>query len=102
MKAKKMLWFLSIVLDVPEGGRPFPDMTVHENLEMGAYISETWRSKEEILQKVYQLFPKLKERAGQLERTLRGYVLENGRIVLEEESKKLLENDHVKKAYLGL
>ncbi len=32
----------------------------------------------------------------------RGYVLENGRIVLEGESKWLLQNDHVKKAYLGL
>ncbi len=32
----------------------------------------------------------------------RAYVLENGRIVLEGESKALLENDHVKKAYLGL
>ena len=32
----------------------------------------------------------------------RAYVLENGRIVLEGESKGILQNDHVKKAYLGL
>ena len=32
----------------------------------------------------------------------RAYVLENGRIVLEGESRGLLQNDHVKKAYLGL
>ena len=32
----------------------------------------------------------------------RAYVLENGRMVLEGESKGLLQNDHVKKAYLGL
>jgi branched-chain amino acid transport system ATP-binding protein len=32
----------------------------------------------------------------------RGYVLENGRIVLEGVSKDLLTNDHVRKAYLGL
>jgi len=154
---------------VQEGGKPFPDMTVHENLEMGAYISETWKKKKETLDQVYQIFPRLRERSGQLARTLSGgerqmlamgrslmsrsrlcmfdepsyglapllvkelfdfirrlreqgitillveqnvrnaleiadraYVLENGRIVLEAESKKLLENDHIKKAYLGL
>jgi len=154
---------------VPEGGKPFPDMTVHENLEMGAYVSEAWKSKKEMLDRVYRTFPRLKARAGQLARTLsggerqmlamgrslmsrsrlcmfdepsyglapllvrelfdiikrlceqgitillveqnirhalevadRGYVLENGRIVLEGESKWLLQNDHVKKAYLGL
>ena len=37
-----------------------------------------------------------------LEMADRAYVLENGRIVLEGESNKLLENDHIKKAYLGL
>jgi branched-chain amino acid transport system ATP-binding protein len=154
---------------VQEGGKPFPDMTVHENLEMGAYISETWKKKKETLDQVYQIFPRLRERSRQLARTLSGgerqmlamgrslmsrsrlcmfdepsyglapllvkelfdfirrlreqgitillveqnvrnaleiadraYVLENGRIVLEAESKKLLENDHIKKAYLGL
>jgi len=154
---------------VQEGGKPFPDMTVHENLEMGAYISEAWKKKKETLHQVYQIFPRLRERSGQLARTLSGgerqmlamgrslmsrsrlcmfdepsyglapllvkelfdfirrlreqgitillveqnvrnaleiadraYVLENGRIVLEAESKKLLENDHIKKAYLGL
>lgn len=154
---------------IPEGGKPFPDMTVRENLEMGAYPHATWKSKEETLDQVYQIFPRLKERAKQLGRTLSGgerqmlamarglmskpklcmfdepsyglapllvkvlfqfikdfrekgmtillveqnvrqaleiadrsYVLENGRIVLEGESKGLLQNDHVKKAYLGL
>ncbi len=154
---------------VPEGGKPFPDMTVHENLEMGAYVSEAWKGKKEMLERVYRTFPRLKARAGQLARTLsggerqmlamgrslmsrsrlcmydepsyglapllvkelfdiikrlceqgmtillveqnirhalevadRGYVLENGRIVLQGESQWLLQNDHVKKAYLGL
>ncbi|HEY8542577.1 MAG TPA: hypothetical protein VIL29_09340 [Pseudothermotoga sp.] len=32
----------------------------------------------------------------------RGYVIENGRIVLEDESKNLAQNEHVKKAYLGV
>lgn len=154
---------------IPEGGKPFPDMTVRENLEMGAYPHTTWKKKEETLDQVYQIFPRLKERARQLARTLSGgerqmlamarglmskpklcmfdepsyglapllvkeffqlitafrekgttvllveqnvrqaleiadraYVLENGRIVLEGESNGLLQNDHVKKAYLGL
>lgn len=154
---------------VPEGGKPFPDMTVLENLEMGAYINETWKKREETLGQVYEFFPILKNRSGQLARTLsggerqmlamgrglmakprlfmfdepsyglapiivkelfefirllhgqgmtiliveqnirhalevssRGYVLENGRIVLEGDSIGLLDNDHVRKAYLGL
>jgi branched-chain amino acid transport system ATP-binding protein len=37
-----------------------------------------------------------------LEMADRAYVLENGRIVLEGESKDLLKNDYVRKAYLGL
>jgi branched-chain amino acid transport system ATP-binding protein len=57
---------------VPEGSRVFPDMTVHENLEMGAYPYRAWRQKEETLEQVYQVFPILKERKGQLARTLSG------------------------------
>jgi branched-chain amino acid transport system ATP-binding protein len=157
------------ISQVPEGGKPFPDMTVKENLEMGAYSKEAWKLKEESLESVYKTFPLLKERGKQLARTLsggqrqmlamgrclmsrprlcmfdepsyglapvvvgeiftfiqtlrdqgitillveqnilhaleiadRGYVLENGRIVLEGVSKDLLTNDHVRKAYLGL
>jgi len=51
---------------VPEGAKPFPDMTVQENLEMGAYISETWKTTEGMLGQVHQLFPILKKRSGQL------------------------------------
>jgi branched-chain amino acid transport system ATP-binding protein len=154
---------------IPEGGKPFPDMSVHENLEMGAYNDVTWKKREEIIEQVYKIFPILKERAGQLARTLSGgerqmlsigrglmskpklcaldepsyglspilvkeifnviralrdqgmtlllveqnvqqtleiadrsYVLENGRIVSEGKSRELLQNDHIKKAYLGL
>jgi len=154
---------------IPEGGKPFPDMTVHENLEMGAYHDEIWKKREETIEQVYKIFPILKERASQLARTLSGgerqmlavgrglmsrpklcaldepsyglspilvkeifnvikalrdqgmtlllveqnvqqtleiadrsYVLENGRIVSEGKSKELLQNDHIKKAYLGL
>jgi branched-chain amino acid transport system ATP-binding protein len=154
---------------VPEGRRLFTDMTVRENLEMGAYPSHAWKRREETFKQVYQIFPMLKERAGQLARTLSGgerqmlamgrglmsmpklcmfdepsyglaprlvlevfevikslrkhgitillieqnvrrsldiadraYVLENGRVVLEGTCKQCLNDEHVKKAYLGL
>ncbi|MCL6478391.1 MAG: ABC transporter ATP-binding protein [Peptococcaceae bacterium] len=57
---------------VPQGGRLFPDMTVRENLEMGAYPERAWKQKEDMLKKVYQLFPRLEEREQQLARTLSG------------------------------
>ncbi len=154
---------------IPEGGKVFPDMSIRENLEMGAYTKSLWKNKKETLEYVYTLFPILKERDKQLARSLSGgerqmlavgrglmsrpklctfdepsyglspllvkeffdiikslrdhgmtillveqnvqqtleiadraYVLENGRIVSKGESSKLLEDDHIKKAYLGL
>jgi branched-chain amino acid transport system ATP-binding protein len=154
---------------IPEGRKLFPDMSVRENLEMGAYTKRAWKQKRETLDKVYQLFPILKARQGQLASTLSGgeqqmvamgrglmsqprlcivdepssglaplivdeifgiiqglrdqgiaiflieqnvqqtleitdraYVLENGRVVLEGESKKLLKEELIRKAYLGL
>jgi branched-chain amino acid transport system ATP-binding protein len=57
---------------VPQGGRVFPDMTVRENLEMGAYPIRAWKQKEETFEQVYQVFPQLKERERQLARTLSG------------------------------
>jgi branched-chain amino acid transport system ATP-binding protein len=154
---------------VPEGRRLFSDMTVRENLEMGAYPSHAWKRKEDTFKQVYQIFPALKERESQLARTLSGgeqqmlamgrglmslpklcmfdepsyglaprlllevfgvikslrkrgitillieqnvrrslevadraYVLENGRVVLEGTCQKCLNDEHVKKAYLGL
>jgi len=57
---------------VPEGGRVFSDMTVRENLEMGAYPYHVWKQKGETLEQVYRVFPRLKEREGQLARTLSG------------------------------
>jgi branched-chain amino acid transport system ATP-binding protein len=154
---------------IPEGKKLFPDMTTQENLELGAYHYQVWKRKEEMLEQVYQIFPRLKERAGQLARTLSGgeqqmlamgrglmsrprlcmldepssglapllimevfetiktlrqqgttlllieqntqraleisdraYVLENGRIILQGKGEELLQNNHVKVAYLGL
>jgi len=154
---------------IPEGRRLFPDMSVLENLEMGAYPKRLWERKQETLAEVYQLFPILKSRQGQRAGTLSGgeqqmvamgrglmsrprlciidepssglapivvdeifkiikglrdqgiaillveqnvqqtleiadraYVLENGRVILAGESKKLLQEEIIRKAYLGI
>ncbi len=151
---------------VPEGRRIFLNMTVRENLEMGAYTNADI-SKEDF-EAVYERFPRLKERRKQIAGTLsggeqqmlaigralmihpkmmmfdepsmglapilveqifdiirelnksgvtvllveqnaamalsiasRGYVLENGRIVLSDSTEALLHNAAVQKAYLG-
>jgi len=57
---------------IPEGRRLFTDMSVRENLELGAYGKQAWKIRHETIEEVYQLFPRLKERAGQLARTLSG------------------------------
>jgi branched-chain amino acid transport system ATP-binding protein len=57
---------------VPEGGKAFPDMSVRENLEMGAYTNLAWKEKKETLGQVYRVFPILAERERQLARTLSG------------------------------
>lgn len=60
------------VVQVPEGRNIFAPLTVRENLEMGAYPYHAWKQKEQTFEQVYQVFPILKERAGQLARTLSG------------------------------
>jgi len=60
------------ICHVPEGRRLFPQMSVRENLEMGAYVHEAWKRKEETLDQVCDIFPTLRERQGQLARTLSG------------------------------
>ncbi len=57
---------------IPEGGKVFPDMSVRENLEMGAYAIKAWQQRQDTVEQVYQLFPLLKERDRQLARTLSG------------------------------
>lgn len=58
---------------VPEGRQLFPLMTVQENLELGAQVrSAAWQVKDQTLQKVYALFPRLGERKTQLAGTLSG------------------------------
>jgi len=157
------------ISQIPEGRKLFSDMTVGENLEMGAYFSGAWKRRKETLEDVYKIFPVLEERRGQsakklsggerqmvaigrglmstprlcmfdepsyglapklfsevlevikhlrergitiflveqnvrntLETADRAYVLENGQIALEGKGKDLLQNELVKKAYLGL
>jgi len=154
---------------IPEGRRLFADMSVQENLEMGAYPNRTWKQKEETLEEIYHLLPLLGARRGQMAGTLSGgeqqmvalgrgmmsrpklcmidepssglapvmvdeifriiqglhdqgiaiflveqnvrhtleiadraYVIENGAITLEGDSQKLLSEEHIRKAYLGL
>jgi len=154
---------------VPEGRRIFPDLTVQENLEMGAFLHI--RDKDSVqadMKRMFQIFPRLEERRKQIGKTLSGgelqmlaiaralmsrpkllmldepstglapliiknifeilkqinrqgtsillveqnakmtlaiadraYVLKNGSIVMEDTGANLLENDEVRKAYLG-
>lgn len=153
---------------VPEGRRVFAEMTVYENLKMGAYTRKDKKEIADTLELVYTKFPRLKERRSQLAGTLSGgeqqmlamgralmshpriilmdepsmglspifveeifkiieeisdsgttvllveqnakkalsiadraYVLETGNIVLEGKASSLLEDETVKKAYLG-
>jgi branched-chain amino acid transport system ATP-binding protein len=60
------------ISQVPEGGRLFPDMTVKENLEMGAYQRNAWHHREETLAQLYAIFPRLEERTKQIVSTLSG------------------------------
>ncbi len=154
--------------DIPEGRRVFSNLTVFQNLKMGAYTRKDKTEIEESLKTVYKRFPRLEERQNQLAGTLsggeqqmlamgralmshpriilmdepsmglspifvneifdiikkvsaggttvllveqnakkalsisdRGYVLETGNIVLSGKSDELLNNDSIKKAYLG-
>lgn len=154
---------------IPEGRQLFPDMTVRENLLMGAFRREARPQAEATLKEVLQLFPRVAERLDQgagslsggeqqmvaiarglmarprllmfdepslglapiiveqvfsvidrivetgvtvliveqnvhhtLKAADRGYVLENGRIVLADAAEALLNNDHVRQAYLGI
>jgi branched-chain amino acid transport system ATP-binding protein len=57
---------------VPEGGKVFPEMTVRENLDIGAYTANARDEKAETLRQVYDSFPRLKERDSQLASTLSG------------------------------
>ena len=60
------------IAQVPEGRKLFPDMTVYENLMLGGYIPGARAQRAETMEEVFQLFPILRQRRGQLARTLSG------------------------------
>jgi branched-chain amino acid transport system ATP-binding protein len=60
------------IVHVPEGRRLFPEMTVEENLIMGSLNTEAKRKRSETMERVYTLFPRLKERRKQMAGTLSG------------------------------
>lgn len=60
------------LIHVPQGNQLFPQMTVQENLTLGAYVSRTDSQKVNNFEKVFTLFPRLKERRSQRARTLSG------------------------------
>ncbi|MDX1710438.1 MAG: ABC transporter ATP-binding protein [Rhodovibrionaceae bacterium] len=60
------------IAHVPEGRRIFPDLTVEENLRMGAFLRRDRTAVERDLDTVYENFPKLRERRGQWARSLSG------------------------------
>ena len=57
---------------IPESRKLFTDMSIRENLEMGAYPRRSWKERDKTMEEVFELFPRLKERSGQLARTLSG------------------------------
>jgi len=57
---------------IPESRRLFVDMSIRENLEMGAYPGRSWKNRHETMKWVFGLFPRLEERQRQLARTLSG------------------------------
>lgn len=60
------------IAHVPEGRRLFAQMTVRENLLMGAYGAPSWKERAALIDEVCALFPRLQERIGQLAGTLSG------------------------------
>ena len=60
------------IVQVPEARRIFPEMTVLENLRMGSYLKSTRKDRRRNIDRVFTLFPRLKEREKQLGGTMSG------------------------------
>jgi branched-chain amino acid transport system ATP-binding protein len=79
---------------VPEGRALFPQMTVRENLLLGAYLPGPYRRRRENLDRVFSLFPVLKQRQRQLAGTLSGgqqQMCAIGRGIMSEPSLLMLD-----------
>jgi branched-chain amino acid transport system ATP-binding protein len=82
------------VVQVPEGRRVFGRLTVTENLEMGAFTRTSATEVAQSLERVFALFPRLKERRGQLAGTLSGgeqQMLAMGRALMAQPKVLLLD-----------
>jgi branched-chain amino acid transport system ATP-binding protein len=60
------------IVQVPEGRRIFPEMTVVENLRMGSFVKATRKDREANMARAFRLFPRLEERRNQLGGTMSG------------------------------
>ncbi|MDQ7092474.1 ABC transporter ATP-binding protein [Desulfosporosinus sp. PR] len=82
------------ISQVPEGRHVFANMTVIENLEMGSYLRKDKAGIKQDLERVYQLFPRLKERSSQVSGTLSGgeqQMLAMGRALMSKPQLLLLD-----------